>query len=442
MSTSTDNHPTPPPGFSAATWQFVCSHRTPEADVTRLMLSASRHPQVDMHQAAGQIAGWQAARRKLPAWAATEGMLYPPHLALEQCSGEPAARYKARLARRLLEQAAQAEGADGTEGSGTLLVDLTGGFGVDFSYMARTAGRAVYVERQETLCRCARHNFPLLGLGENVQVVCAQAEDYLEAMPATADLIYLDPARRDAAGSRVSALHDCTPDCIGLLPLLRRKTRRCLLKLAPMLDLSEALRAFEGMVQEAHVVAAGGECKELLLALNTRPAPDEKLPATDDVPLTAVDLRSGTPPRFFRFTRREEQASSCTCTPPRPGTDTFLYEPGSALLKAGALRLPAARWGLRKISPDSHLYLGSERIEDFPGRCFRLDDCGGMSKAELKRLLAGATKGNLTVRGFPATVAELRRKLRLKEGGDLYFFAATTPDGSRILLRCHKPDEE
>lgn len=431
--------PPPPEGFSEATWQFILARRTPEADVARLLLSARSYPEVDMQQAAGQIAGWQAARRKLPTWAATGGLLYPPRLALEQCSGEEAARYKAALARRLMEEARGKGTATGTDGGGTHLVDLTGGFGVDFSYMAREASRATYVERQETLCRCARHNFPLLGLGEDVQVVCAQAEDYLETMPGTADLAYLDPARRDAAGSRVSALHDCTPDCTGLLPLLRRKARRCLLKLAPMLDLSEALRAFGGTVQEAHVVSVGGECKELLLVLCTQPAPDGELPGADDTPLTAIDLRGGAPSSVFRFTRREEQASPCTYALPRPGTDAYLYEPGNALLKAGALRLPAARWGLRKISPGSHLYTSPTRIGDFPGRCFRLEDWGGMGKAELKRLLAGATKGNLTVRGFPATVAELRRKLHLKEGGDLYFFAATAPDGNRILLRCRKP---
>ena len=435
MDTSRETPLPPPEGFDAATWQFILTHRTPPADPARLLLSASRYPGVDMHRAAAQVEGWQAARRKLPAWAATGGMLFPPRLALEQCSGETAARYKAAVARRLLD-------AGEAEGGGRRMADLTGGFGVDCSYLAREAAGAVYVEQQEALCRCARHNFPLLGLAEKVQVVCVRAEDYLASTAGTFALAYLDPARRDARGGRVSALSDCTPDCTALLPLLAQKARRCLLKLSPMLDLSEALRAFGGWVEEAHVVSVGGECKELLLVLCLQPAAGREMPAPEDVPLTAAVLRTAAPPLFFRFTRREEQAAPVSYAPLRGETAAYLYEPDSALLKAGALRLPAARWGMLKAGPDSHLYLSPRHEEDFPGRCFRVEDYGGMGKAELRRLLAGATRGNLTVRGFPASVADLRRKLRLAEGGDLYFFAATTADGRRILLRCRKPQEE
>lgn len=435
--------PLPPPeGLSEATWQFILAHRTPEADVQRLLLSARSHPQVDMRQAAEQIAGWQTARRKLPAWARTQGLLYPPHLALEQCSGEPAARYKATVARRLIGEARAEAAPAGGEQSETLLVDLTGGFGVDCSYLAHEADRAVYVEQQPALCRCARHNFPLLGLGGKTTVVCAQAEDYLRQMAAPATLVYLDPARRDAAGGRVSALHDCTPDCLALLPLLRQKALRCLVKLSPMLDLSEALRAFEGTAEAAYIVSAEGECKELLLALRTAPSPRWQAPAPDDVPLCAVALQPDAPPAECRLTRREEQEAACTYALPPRQTTAYLYEPGPSLLKAGALRWTAARWGLHKMSPASHLYTSSRFIADFPGRCFCIEDYGSWSKADLRRLLAGAPKGNLTVRGFPATVADLRRKLRLKEGGSLYFFAATAPDGSRILLRCHKPQAQ
>lgn len=247
-----------------ATLQFVQLHR--EDDVNRLAFLGDKNPDVDMPWALAQISGWQTARRKLPSWAACDGLEYPPHLNMEQCSSEPTAIYKASLASRLV-------GADAAEHG--LLVDLTGGFGVDFSWMARAFAHAVYVERNETLCPIAQHNFQQLGLG-HVEIHVGDGVAYLQTMPLVPErttgcshpltLIYLDPARRDTYGRKVFGMEDCTPDVVELCDTLLLRADIVVIKLSPMLDWHEAVRKLKN-ISEVHVVSVSNECKELLLVL-------------------------------------------------------------------------------------------------------------------------------------------------------------------------------
>ena len=231
-----------------ATIRFVLDHR--EEDVRALALRGSRDKDVDLPWALDQIQGWQAARRKLPSWAAIDGIVYPPHLSMEQCSSEQTARYKAEMA-----------------GRGQRLVDLTGGFGVDFSVMARGFAEAVYVERQAPLCEIAADNFRLLGL-QQATVVCADGTDYLQTMP-QADLIYIDPARRDDHGGRTYGIADCTPNVLSIRDLLMEKAERVLIKLSPMLDWRKAVTDLGPQyVREVHIVSVANECKELLILLS------------------------------------------------------------------------------------------------------------------------------------------------------------------------------
>lgn len=393
------------------TLRFIAAHR--RDDVRALALQAARHPGVDMPAALTQIAGRQTAETKIPAWAATDGILYPPHLSMEQCSSEVTARYKASVV----------ASHDGPHES---LADLTGGFGIDFSFLASLFGRATYVERQEVLCEAARHNFPLLGL-EGACIVHADGVEYLRQMPAV-DWLYLDPARRDGHGGKTVAIADCEPDVAALEPLLLEKAVRVLVKLSPMLDLTQALHTLEH-VAEAHVVSVAGECKELLLVL----ARDEA-PQADDVPIRCVNLSAAGD--AFTFTRRREQEAPCPCAEaPR----TYLYEPNASLLKAGAFRSLSYLYKVEKLHPNSHLYTSDEPLPRFPGRMFRIEGWCGFGKREVKDLLDGVQKANLTVRNFPATVADLRKRLRLAEGGDTYLFATTLADGRKVLLRCSKP---
>ena len=400
-----------------ATLEFIRTHRTLQVSVSDLLLRAGRYPRVDMAAAAVQVRGWQVAYAKVPAYAAVDGLHYPPHLSLEQCSSEVSARYKVELCRRLGEHA---------------LVDLTGGFGVDFSFMAQAFERAVYVEQQALLCDLARHNFPLLGLGKGVEVVCADAETFVrEGRVPERAIVFLDPARRDRMGGRVVALSDCVPDVRMLMPLLRERARNIVLKLSPMLDISALHQELQGYVSEVHVVAAGGECKELLVVSGG------ERQALSDVPHYVVEVDAAAC-GGFHFTRGGEQEAMPSYALPKLDNPLYLYDAHVGLRKAGAYKLPAVRYGMEKLSVGSHLYLSHQWQPEFPGRCFWVEDYGGFGKQDLRRLLTGLKQANLAVRGFPATVAELRKRLRLREGGDRYFFAATAPDGRHILLRGRK----
>lgn len=392
------------PALDAATAAYVRLHR--DDDVERLALSPGEAAGVDLHLALQEIEGRQRLGRKVPSWAAVEGLRLPPRLALEQCSGEAAALYKARLAHSLLPR-------------GGSMADLTGGLGVDFAAQARLFESCTYVERRAELCALARHNLPLLGLAR-ARVACAAAEDYLAAMEPV-DWLFLDPSRRDEAGRKTVLLADCRPDVSELAPLLLEKGRYVLVKLSPMLDAADAVRRLPA-VAEVHVVADGGECKELLLLL-CRGHEGEPV-------VTCVDG-----PRVFAFRPGEEQAAS-----PAPAAKLrrYLYEPGAALLKAGALKLTAVRFGLEKLHPNSHLYTSDRLTGDFPGRTFLVEGVYGFSKKELRRFAADCPQANLTLRNFPGTTAELRRRLRLKEGGDRYCFATTPADGGKVLIVCRK----
>lgn len=395
--------------LSPETLAFIDSHRGD--DVRTLALQAKKYPAVDMAEAVVQIAGYQIAEKKVPLWAQTAGIRYPQHLSMEQCSSEVTARYKASLV------------------SGDTLTDLTAGWGVDCSFLARNFRCADYVERQETLCRIAAHNFPLLGL-PHVRIHCADAVEYLQSMEPV-DCLFLDPARRDSHGGKTVAIAECEPDVCRLEPLLVEKGKTVMIKLSPMLDMASALRDLQ-YVRRIHVVSVNNECKELIILL--RKVPDEEEAAADEVIISCEQVVNNSVHQHFQFTFSEEKSAGC---PLAESVGNYLYEPGAALLKAGPYRLLATRYGVEKLHPNSHLYTSSGLV-DFPGRRFRVIAVSGFGKKDLKVLLEGVEKANLTVRNFPSSVAELRKKLKLKEGGDIYLFATTLASGEKVLIRGEK----
>lgn len=395
--------------LSPETLAFIDSHRGD--DVRTLALQAKKYPAVDMAEAVVQIAGYQIAEKKVPLWAQTAGIRYPQHLSMEQCSSEVTARYKASLV------------------SGDTLTDLTAGWGVDCSFLARNFRCADYVERQETLCRIAAHNFPLLGL-PHVRIHCADAVEYLQSMEPV-DCLFLDPARRDSHGGKTVAIAECEPDVCRLEPLLVEKGKTVMIKLSPMLDMASALRDLQ-YVRRIHVVSVNNECKELIILL--RKAPDEEEAAAGEVIISCEQVVNNSVHQHFQFTFSEEKSAGC---PLAESVGNYLYEPGTALLKAGPYRLLATRYGVEKLHPNSHLYTSSGLV-DFPGRRFRVTAVSGFGKKDLKVLLEGVEKANLTVRNFPSSVAELRKKLKLKEGGDTYLFATTLASGEKVLIRGEK----
>ena len=397
------------------TAEFIREYR--ERDIRQLALQANRFPDVDMPYALDQIQGWQIARRKLPKWAACDGVIFPPHLSMEQCSSEPTAQYKLNLAMEWAERV----------GHASSMTDLTGGFGVDFSFTSCAFAAATYVERNEQLCHIVEHNLPLLGLN-NATVVCADAVEYLSTVePQT--MLFLDPARRDEHGAKTVMLADCTPDVVQLLPKLLEKSRFTMLKLSPMLDWHKAVDDLQGTVREVHIVSVGGECKELLLVLSTVVESELKVYCADLS--TASDTSS-----LFVYT----PGSSAPVVNSKLKTQNskFVHEPNASIMKAGCFDELAAAYGVSPVSRNSHLFLSDEPIEDFPGRSFVVERVTTMNKGELRKALVGIEKANVATRNFPLTVAELRKRLKIKDGGDVYIFATTTAEGEHLLLISRK----
>lgn len=397
------------------TAEFIREYR--EHDIRQLALQANRFPDVDMPYALDQIQGWQIARRKLPKWAACDGVIFPPHLSMEQCSSEPTAQYKLNLAMEWAERV----------GHASRMTDLTGGFGVDFSFTSCAFATATYVERNEQLCHIVEHNLPLLGLN-NATVVCADAVEYLSTVePQT--MLFLDPARRDEHGAKTVMLADCTPDVVQLLPKLLEKSRFTMLKLSPMLDWHKAVDDLQGTVREVHIVSVGGECKELLLVLSTVVESELKVYCADLS--TASDTSS-----LFVYT----PGSSAPVANSKLKTQNskFVHEPNASIMKAGCFDELAAAYGVSPVSRNSHLFLSDEPVDGFPGRSFVVERVTTMNKGELRKALAGIAKANIATRNFPLTVAELRKRLKLKDGGDVYIFATTTAEGEHLLLISRK----
>jgi len=397
------------------TAEFIREYR--ERDIRQLALQANRFPDVDMPYALDQIQGWQISRRKLPKWAACDGVIFPPHLSMEQCSSEPTAQYKLNLA---MEWASRV-------GHASRMTDLTGGFGVDFSFTSCAFAAATYVERNEQLCHIVEHNLPLLGLN-NATVVCADAVEYLSTVePQT--MLFLDPARRDEHGAKTVMLADCTPDVVQLLPQLLEKSRFTMLKLSPMLDWHKAVDDLQGTVREVHIVSVGGECKELLLVLSTVVESELKVYCAD------LSTASGSSSLFVYTPGSSAPVANSTFNIQH---STFLHEPNASIMKAGCFDELAAAYGVSPVSRNSHLFLSDEPIEDFPGRSFVVERVTTMNKGELRKTLAGIEKANIATRNFPLTVAELRKRLKIKDGGDVYIFATTTAEGEHLLLISRK----
>ena len=421
--------------MSMTTAEFIREYR--ERDIRQLALQANRFPDVDMPYALDQIQGWQIARRKLPKWAACDGVIFPPHLSMEQCSSEPTAQYKLNLAMEWTTlnselstqncRRQQFKTQNSKFKTSTRMTDLTGGFGVDFSFTSCAFATATYVERNEQLCHIVEHNLPLLGL-DNATVVCADAVEYLSTVePQT--MLFLDPARRDEHGAKTVMLADCTPDVVQLLPKLLEKSRFTMLKLSPMLDWHKAVDDLQGAVREVHIVSVGGECKELLLVLSKVVESELKVYCADLS--TASDTSS-----LFVYT----PGSSAPVANSKLKTQNskFVHEPNASIMKAGCFDELAAAYGVSPVSRNSHLFLSDEPIEDFPGRSFVVERVTTMNKGELRKALVGIEKANIATRNFPLTVAELRKRLKIKDGGDVYIFATTTAEGEHLLLISRK----
>ena len=391
-----------------ATIRFVREHR--EDDVRALALHARRDGEVDLPWALDQIQGWQTARRKLPSWAATDGIIYPPRLSMEQCSSEQTAIYKCGIVKRL------------PEGCRETLIDLTGGFGVDFAFMARCFKQAVYVERQKHLCETASHNLGLLDLS-HARVIHGEAENVLNDLETnpSATLLYLDPARRDSNSSRTYAIADCTPNVLELLNRLLEAADHILLKLSPMLDWHKAVADLGGRVSQVHIVSVSNECKELLILLDINHQGEPVIHCVNDGQSLIFSPTEDTLPVIAEEADRG-----------------YLYEPNASVMKAGCFGILTQKYPVKALAADSHLFVSSDAVDGFPGRRFAIADVTTMNKKELARALKGITRANVATRNFPMTAQQLRQRLRVQDGGEWYIFGTTRADGQRVVYICRK----
>ena len=305
------------------------------------------------------------------------------------------------------------------------MVDLTAGFGVDMAFISPNFQRAIHVERQPQLCAISSENFMLLGL-RHIEVVCADGVDYLHQLD-HADLIYIDPARRDDHGGRTYGIADCTPNVLELRDELLQKADRIMLKLSPMLDWRKAVEDL-GNVSEVHIVSVDNECKELLLILSKEEKPLKLFCVNNNQVFDGV-----TGGRFFCDTARDVTKEPSPCYTPH-----FLFEPNASIMKAGCFTLLEQRFGVAQLDKNSHLFVSDIDICDFPGRRFFIEKTTSMNKRELNAALADIDRANITVRNFPMSVAELRKRLKLKDGGDLYLFATTIAGHQHQLFLCRK----
>ena len=457
--------------MNQATQDFIRQHQ--DDDVRQLAFLGSKYPEVDMPFALDQIRGRKMARVKLPRWASLEGIIYPPHISMEQCSSESTALYKAELAARLL---ALPVSSSFSEEIG--FVDLTGGFGVDFSYIAARLGvKSMYVERQAYLCEAAKENFGRLGLknaivknGDGIEVLHSfhpkkkdaasdddslgitydQPRSLLKTNPGL-KIIFIDPARRDDAGNKVVSLKDCTPDVTVLQEEMLSKADYVIIKLSPMLDWHRAISELSH-VREVHIISVNNECKELLLVLSARNMGDmeassadgvggtEEAEGTDGAVKYAGKLRiyCVNDAQSFVCDESDMETSSVKIAPSTLEEMRYLYEPNASLMKAGCFGVLSGRYDARMLSKNSHLFVSQAPIEAFPGRSFRIIAISSFNKKELKRHLSGITKANIATRNFPLSVAELRKRLKLKDGGETYIFATTLSNESHVLVITEK----
>lgn len=450
--------------MNQATQDFIRQHQ--DDDVRQLAFLGSKYPEVDMPFALDQIRGRKMARVKLPRWASLEGIIYPPHISMEQCSSESTALYKAELAARLLGLPASSSGTEMKTENEIEFVDLTGGFGVDFSYIAARLGvKSMYVERQAHLCEAAKENFGRLGLknaivknGDGIEVLhsflpkkddAASADDSLGIIydqPLSLlktklglKLIFIDPARRDDAGNKVVSLKDCTPDVTVLQEEMFSKADYVIIKLSPMLDWHRAVSKLSH-VREVHIISVNNECKELLLVLSARNMGDMEASSADGEVKHAGNLRiyCVNDAQSFVCDELDMESSSVKIAPSTLEEMQYLYEPNASLMKAGCFGVLSGRYDARMLSKNSHLFVSREPIAAFPGRSFRIIAVSSFNKKELKRHLSGITKANIATRNFPLSVAELRKRLKLKDGGETYIFATTLSDESHVLVITEK----
>lgn len=369
-------------------------------DIVSVLLKKSDFNTISSKELAEQIEAKNKCKYKLPSWYKTKKIYYPNKLNIEQCSSELTAEYKAQIV------------------DGKSLVDLTGGFGVDSFYFSKKIEQVFHCEINENLSKIAAHNFDVFGV-DNTQVIPLDGLGFLKNSNEVYDWIYVDPSRRSTSKGKVFLLSDCTPDIIAHLELLFKKSKNILLKTSPLLDISSGIKQLKN-IKEIHVVAVNNEVKELLWVLQSG--------FVNEVRVKTINLKKSIKDSYD-FTWSEEKRTSLTFTEPQ----NFLFEPNAAILKAGAFKLIAKDFKVGKFNLHSHLYTSKELVK-FPGRSFKIENVIDYNKKELKKL--SGTKANITVRNFPESVQNIRKRFKIKDGGEDYLFFTTVNNNQFKVIKC------
>lgn len=455
--------------INEVTWQYISAHASD--DVAQLALHPSKDPQVDMAVALRQIAGRQKAKEKLPDWYATEGVLYPKKVSMEQCSSSQTADYKASLV------------------EGESFADFSGGFGVDTVALARKFDKGWYVEPQEELCVLFQHNCKVLDIN-NVNIINGTMEENLAPI-GPVDTIYLDPSRRDTHGRRVVSLADCTPNLPEWKSALLERCNTLMVKMSPMIDIFQTLRDLPE-TYAVHVIAVEGECKEVVFLLSRDNFPINDIHRRDaiyrvrnsdtiyrvrnsnpiyrvrnsdpiyrvrdsnpetDIIADGTDLLNETTDAINRvptivavdihknaIIRVESTPEAERTTPPRIATElgAYLYEPNAAVMKAGIFNALSQQFQIAKLAKNTNLFTADELHEDFPGRIFRIEAVHEFHPRKTAKELSHLANASIAVRNFPLSAEELRKTLKIKDGNMCYLFGCTLSTNRKTLIVCSK----
>jgi len=387
--------------------KFLREHE--EDDVRELVLKQKEINGVPSSVIANQLSARRKAKSKLPLWYKTNAIIYPPATNIEQCSSEATAIFKTQI-------------INSQVSSKKSVADLTGGFGVDTFYLSSVFECVHYVEPDAGLFEITRHNHEQLGASEIIHH-CLPAETYIEQSDLIFDLIYIDPSRRDEQSRKVYKLADCFPDVTSLQKIIFTKSDYLLIKASPLLDIQQGLREIHH-VKKVFVVSVGNECKELLFFAESNYAGEPVIEAVDL-------LESGIVRSSFSFTFTEER--NATVIPGEP--DQYLYEPNASILKSGAFKLMSEKFGLTKQDVNTHLYTSAVVVPGFPGKVFHIEHLNPDAR-HLKELLPEG-KVNVISRNYPLTPDEIKKKLRLRDGGQ-NFLIGFSSSRKKYLALCSR----
>ncbi|MDO4880192.1 MAG: hypothetical protein Q3983_02835 [Capnocytophaga sp.] len=381
--------------------KFIAENQN--ADITKIILKKSPFPEITSSELATQIEGKYKSKNKLPTWHTTEKILFPAKLSLEQASSEQTAEYKSSL----------------VEG---VLLDATGGFGVDDFYFAKKCNSVIHCELQTELSEIVKHNAKIFNI-KNIICENKNSLDFLQENTTFFDVIYIDPARRNQNKEKIFLLKDCEPDVCSCLPLFWKHTNTILLKASPMLDISTAIKELS-FVKEVHIVAISNEVKEILFLLKNDKIENNILIKNVNIHHSKIDIFS------YYLPENEKNIEKYDLNLP------YLYEPNVTIMKSGGFSILQKKYNIVKLAKNSHLFTSSELISDFPGRIFVIQKIFNFNKKIQKEMKD--MKANISVRNFPMSVEKIRTQLKIKDGGDLFLFFTTNAKNEKIVIFCEK----